>query len=200
MDGNYDCLSISRRSEVAGSSSILINRRGTHVQVGWLGDPNGGPIEQPDLLSWGDPLTAGDPCDWLLEVERLAGLARGPQGLSPSTPSSLALRWISQFLTINLGARKRWTAWTVVRLGDDELGILEAFPAALRWLNGGLDTTRNTLVWFVGHEDKREATYVLSVDGDLWLQDGTCIRLQDEHTSGGSISDLVVRTAVRDLP
>ena len=111
LDGFYDCLSIRRLPDpLLSSGSIEINRNGSHVKVGWLGNPDDASEGEP-LLSWGDSYAEPDPRTWLRILEATAGLLPPRKRLPPSTPSSLALRWVATFLSMQTGSRPRWTAW-----------------------------------------------------------------------------------------
>jgi len=194
----YDCLSVRRLEKPWSVPTIALNRNGTHVKVDWFGDL--GSFHENDLMSWGDPLEAPDPRDWLLELERLAGLRSPTQGLPASTPSSLSLRWISRFLSLQLGARDRWTAWTVDSADDDPYGCFEAIPGALTWVRSQTTQHPAYYVWFVGDARTRSAQFALSADGDLWSRDHRQVSLPAEHTSKGSITGLVARTSGLPLP
>jgi hypothetical protein len=102
MGGRYDCLSIRRLPDVLHSPSIAINRNGTHVNANWFAGFDGSEHEGV-LLSWGNGYAAEDPRAWIVELERAAGLGTPAGRLPPSTKSSLVIRWIGAFLTMQTG-------------------------------------------------------------------------------------------------
>jgi len=105
MDGQYDCLTVRRLAAPMIGPSIQLNRLGTHVSIDWFGPKQHAPANIP-IASWGDPLLDTDPLQWSRMVEQLAGLD-STRSMPPSTPSSIALRWITAFLTAQIGSRDR---------------------------------------------------------------------------------------------
>lgn len=195
----YDCLSVRRIQEPWSAPTIAVNRNGTHAKVdSFMSYPRG---DASTIISWTDAITVGDPRDWLLRVERTAGLSPPPGALPPSTPSSLALRWIAQFLTIQLGSRRRWTAWTEADTPRD--GGRDSYaqmPAVQEWVRTQKVGQSRYLVWFVGQRQSEQPHYALSAKGDLWSSNGDHSDLLALHRSAGSMVDLITRTAAGTLP
>ena len=62
-----------------------------------------------ETLRWTDAVVDGaDPAAWVRRVEQLCGLPHRGGLLPPSTPASLAVRFVSIFLLTQLGSRTTW--------------------------------------------------------------------------------------------
>ena len=62
-----------------------------------------------ETLRWTDAVVDGaDPAAWVRRVEQLCGLPHRGGPLPPSTPASLAVRFVSIFLLTQLGSRTTW--------------------------------------------------------------------------------------------
>lgn len=205
LDGFYDCLSIRRLPDpLTSPASIAINRRGTHVKVGWLGKSTSGRDDDVSL-SWGNAYAGLDPRPWLRQLEASAGLDAPKSGLPPSTPSSLAIRWIAAFLALQAGSRPRWTAWN--DWSEVDSGVQPAdfdkVPAAGEWLrrNGGGKAAARVV--FVGNDlgPEREPRFALSTEGDLWRVGAAPIKLTGVYESTGrQLVRTVLETAGNYLP
>jgi hypothetical protein len=152
------------------------------------------------LLSWGNGYAAEDPREWIVELERAAGLDAVVAELPPSTKPSLALRWIAAFLAMQLGARPRWSAWNdwaELDYGQHPANF-EAIPAAGEWLRARGNAEAAALVWFVGTVEGNEnrPRLALSVDVHLWRRDRAVTDLPKAYRSAGSsLTSLVLATA-----
>jgi hypothetical protein len=205
FDGSYDCLSIRLLpNPLLSSGTIAINRNGSHVRVGWLGKVDEAPEDEP-LLSWGSAYAEPDPRRWIRELEEISGLPTPGKVLPPSTPSSLALRWIAGFLSLHTGSRPRWTAWndwSEVDFGQRPADF-DVFSGAAQWLRtqgGGPATAR---VLFIGTYDdaSRKPVFALSSDGHLWRADAPVIDLPQVYTAvGRSLTQLILATAANAVP
>ena len=202
MDGHYDCLSIRRADDILGSPDIALNRHGTHVNVSRLDGASG---NEAPLMSWGDGFAAPDPRDWIRRLEASAGLRAPTGGLPPTTRSSITLRWIGAFLRIQLGTRKRWTAWndwSELDYGEPAVDF-DAIPAARQWLREHGPPEAAAQVWFVGTEalGERQVHFALNSTGTLWTPAGDEIDLLTAYRSAGSsLTKLLVATASERLP
>ena len=205
FDGFYDCLLVRRLPDpLASPATIAINRHGTHVKVGWFGQPELAPDDEP-LLSWGDAYAHPDPRDWLKRLEETAGLPATRSTLPPSTPSSLVVRWIAMFLAMQVGSRPRWTAWndwSEVDFGSKPADF-DKIPDTARWLHSQGGGGAAARVLFVGtYEDqKREPRFALSTEGHLWQPNIESVELPRAYAANGRrLATTVVETAAGYLP
>lgn len=204
LDGFYDCLSIRRLPDpLTSPASIEINRRGTHVKVGWFGQPQSASDNEP-FLSWGDAYAQPDPRDWLKRLEESAGLEAPRSTLPPSTPSSLAVRWIALFLAMQAGSRPRWTAWndwSEVDFGSPPADF-EKIPRAGKWLRSHGGGSAAARVLFVGTYEgsTRQPHIALSVEGNLWQSNNETVELPRVYAATGRrLATTVVETAAEFL-
>lgn len=206
----YDCLTVRKLATPWTGPEIAFNRHGTHMRVERFDvDP---PLDGT-VLPWPNAFNETQqlgPREWLRWLEGKAGLAP-PQGpLPPSTPSSLAIRWISHFLAMQLGSRRRWTAWTQWHpTAEDYASSFNAIPAAGVWARERGGPCPQAWLWFIGtarrgyetpHDLSLKPTFVLSAGGDVWTRSGGHHQLQHLHRPGRSITELVQRTAGDVLP
>lgn len=203
FEGHYDCLTVVRRSRPLDWPAIRFNRHGCHADFGWFG-PGEAPAApaQGSLIRWTDYLYAEDPRDWLAELEARVGLPKPRRRqLPPSTPASLTVRWIAQFLSAQIGARPRWTAWTVIDAAASRFAYsFDALPGPAQWVEEqGDDLAAVHGVWFLGTHDGAPHL-ALSWAGDLWTANGARWLLPAERRPGESITSLVARTAGPHLP
>lgn len=210
VDGAYDCLTVGRLSTPRSAPQIHLNRHGTHMLVNRFDADASGPGE---VLPWPnafDETEENDSRDWLMWLESVAGLTN-PQsgGLPASTPSSLAIRWISTFLALQLGSRERWTAWTCAPGAGRGSSTFATIPAVHHWVERSPVPDSAALVWGLGTARRGESTwadpylepeFALTATGDLWSRSGVHHQLPSLHRPGGSITDLVHRTAGDALP
>lgn len=202
FDGHYDCLTVVRRSTPLDWPAIRFNRRGSHADFGWFGTGVPPAAAEESLIRWTDYLNAEDPRDWLVELEERVGLPRPiGQRQSSSTPSSLAVRWVAQFLSAQVGSRPRWTAWTVIDPAASGFAYsFDALPGPGRWVEQqGDDLAAVHGIWFLGTHDGTPHL-ALSWAGDLWTANGEHLQLGDERRPGESMTSLVARTAGHYLP
>ena len=198
FSGLYDLLEVHGLQTPGDHPALSFNRNGANLSVSRFGSGGGADSE---LLQWQEALYLEDPRDWIVKVERAAGLRSPSGGLPASTASSLALRWVSQFLWTHLASLRRWTAWTEDRV-DIEAGDnpFSRFPQALRWVHSQGGGSARFLVQFVGPADRRAPQFALTAAGDLWDADGPRHHLPSLHQSGGSVTQLVTQTAGSVLP
>ena len=167
FDGFYDCLTVRLLATPAYPPSIMFNLPGSGAAVHPMIGPRVGTDDQV-VLRWHEPLLASDPRDFLLELESHAALPP-PATLPPSTPSSLAIRWIAAFFAAQLGGRDRWTAHNV---WPDELHLdatpFKRFPAAWEWVRQrGNDFS--VLVWFL--TSGKGPDIAVAANGVVWRAD-----------------------------
>lgn len=181
LDGFYNCLAICDTKAEGRTIVAQMNRRGTSLAL-----PDG------VLWHWTRGWETDDPRTWVLKVEQQLGLHPPTGGLPASSPSSLVVRWISQFMSMQLGARDRWSTAG----GLPESDLLSSF----RGLDGGLSQD-DWRYWTLtsGAQGKPAAQIVLSIEGILYARDQDPIHLVDRHSSGGSIAMLVLDTVPRLL-
>ncbi|MCD9198318.1 TY-Chap2 family putative peptide chaperone [Aeromicrobium wangtongii] len=143
-------------------------------------------------MSWREAYEGGrDPRDWLIRFEQMIGLESTVGGLPASTPSSLALRLVGQFLVSSIGARDAWIAGGPRRWkGSDRL-----IPAGARWTG---DDARPYPIepLFIGQRDEHRPVAALSPSGHMWTAD-KAFDLQNEYLEAGSINALLLRTMPR---
>ena len=121
-----------------------------------------------------------------------------------------AWMWISHFLAMQLGSRRRWTAWTQWHpTAEDYASSFNAIPAAGVWARERGGPCPQAWLWFIGtarrgyetpHDLSLKPTFVLSAGGDVWTRSGGHHQLQHLHRPGRSITELVQRTAGDVLP
>lgn len=202
FEGHYDCLSVVRRSSPLEWPALRINRKGCHADFSWFGQGEPAAVAGEQLIRWTDCVNAEEPRDWLIELESTVGLSKPrSRKLPPSTPASLAIRWIAQFLSVQVGSRPRWTAWTVIDPAASAYAYsFDELPGPGGWVEKqGGDPAAVHGVWFVGTHDGTPRL-ALSWSGDLWSASGKHWHLPTERRSGESITGLVVRTSGPLLP
>lgn len=133
---------------------------------------------------------------WIARREQDLGLEPPTNGLPASTPSSLALRWIAQFLAIQLASEFPW--YTYSGTSDLTERSADLHLHHREWQASHPDSER-ARVWLLIRGGDDRATFGLSDEGDLWTHDRH-VRLAEEHRSGASMTELVVKTAGKDLP
>lgn len=167
-------------------SVALLDMNGSGVDVG---------IQWPTAL-----LPGRDPRKWLIEFERLVGLPSPSGLLPPSSPAALSVRWTATFLKLQAGSRRPW--YTTPEAIPDSYCSVEPRSLALapvrRWVESNPDRQPLLIHLVRGVEEPSEL--VLSPDGDLWRANGEHHSLPLLHTSGGSITELVLRTVPDLLP
>ncbi|WP_109686047.1 hypothetical protein [Branchiibius hedensis] len=119
-------------------------------------------------------LGAEDPRERIRTTEERIKLV-APQGssLPPSTPRSLSIRWIAQFLLIQLGSREHWFA-----RGNGIAG----------WTLGA------------GLGERFEQRIVLNADSTVLIPGATPFNLASQRQSDESMTALVARSATTLLP
>lgn len=176
LDGFYDCLALIDVSHPDMPVLAQFNRNGTAVSV------TGG-----RLARWTSGWDCEDPRDWILEIEAAMGLEAPRAGLPASTPSSLATRWIAAFMRLQLGSRERWYS-TGRELDEREAAEFQ-----------GLDLSRSVRRqhWILGTGSVgvvQDLKVVVGREGTAYQKDRAPVDLAGHHTSGGSITALVVST------
>lgn len=145
QDGFYNMVTL--RPLTALEPDIAINK-GSSVLVGWFGDS--GQQREDRQMNMRDYLVAQDPRDWILELERRAGLTPPASPLPASTPNSLAVRWVGAFTTAQMNSRRVLTPETHPGwLTTPEAG---EFPATAAWARTIDHPAPGTLTIFL--EDK----------------------------------------------
>lgn len=143
------------------------------------------PTAEAGSLAWDSPMI-----EWIRLRELDLSLAPPTHGLPPSTSSSLALRWVAQFLCIQFGSRRAWYSYCGRDLQGIDMGLHEGHEQWIRQ-HGEEDLGR---LWYLVEGGQRKPTFAVSADGDLWSRDAHW-RLQDEHVPKESMTALILRTA-----
>lgn len=161
--------------------------------IGFLGLPgaNATSYRAPAPESWNDAWLGDDPAGWIEEFERSLGLTPPTGRLPPSTPSSLALRWVSELLRAQLGGLTPWIAggehrWAPATSLAPAASLAQASTAGLAPL-------------CVGPRDE-EPRHAVTPEGDLWGRSGLIGNLRQLHRDGSSITRLLVETVPDELP
>jgi hypothetical protein len=184
--GQYFRINLCRRIGGELRLIVCVNAAGANcMRAQEVADSAGEPTATTGFL-WPRVFHEEDPREVVREFERWVGLAQPSGPLPPSTPASLAIRWVAMFLNLQIGGRHGWTArsresWS----GDDA------------WLAPVPRSMNQVLVCTV---DPPEAVFLLSPEGDLWGRDGSHFRLADVHRSKSSMTRLLVETAEAYLP
>lgn len=193
----YDCLTVCRRSAPLEGPVIRINRNGSHADYSWFGSQTEPSQPTYGLVCWTDYLFSNDPRAWMTDLEQRVGLAPHSGPHPRSTPASLTMRWIAQFLSAQIGSHPRWTAWTVIDPTADPMAhSFDLVEPAARW---AMEAGQHLGVWFVGTHDG-DPRFALSWTGDLWSIAGDHWHLPSERRRGESITSLIARTSGSTLP
>lgn len=206
----YDCLALCDRTTLG--SLLYVNRTGTGAKVNTDG---GGVVRWTS--AWGDlvdaeasaaywcarssepnPFETGEmPIrQWLTRREHELGLEPPRHGLPASSPSSLALRWIAQFLAVQLASEYPWYAYSGGR--DLTARLADLHPHHREWQAAHSDEDRPR-VWLLTRAGEGRAQYALSDDGDLWTRTRH-FQLPKVHKPGAGMTQLLVKTIGGDLP
>ena len=177
LDGFYDCLGICDLQTKGDRLLAHLNRRGSGLAL-----PDG------TVRRWTRGWEEDDPRPWILRLEDRLGLTPPRGQLPPSTPSSLAVRWIAQLLSIQLSGRDRWfvTGGAPRPAGGTEI----SFP--------GLPGVRNIderSCWTLGPgvDDRvTDPQVVVTVNGVVHRRGKDPVNLSQRHTSGSSMTRLVL--------
>lgn len=177
LDGFYDCLAICDVTAHDRPVLAQMNRRGTSLA-----------LADGALWRWTRGWDAEDPRDWVLRVEQRLGLRAPTGGLPISTPASLAVRWIAQFMSMQVGARGRWSTagGLPARETIGSFPGLEVVPDKDEW--------RYWTVSSGPHGTAGRQQVVLSIEGVLYTRGQDPTHLSSAHRSGGSIVKLVLDT------
>lgn len=210
----YDCLTLCPRKDPTNHTYLEVNRTGVNARI-WLA--NGETLIVPWVAAWANRheaesiafLRATDFWDppqdiqapnrvWILERERELGLEAPVGGLPPSSPASLALRWIAQFLAIQLTSEQPWYAYSADVAGLSERGS-RLHPHHREWQAQHPEPEGACLAWLLIRGGDTHATFGLSADGDLWTPEQH-VHLPRVHRSGEPVTRFVIETAGRSLP
>lgn len=212
----YDCLQLCPLDDPTGYPFLEVNRTGTDAR--WSCEPSdpesvtpwttsmadrheaeAWAAEMSVIWSGGGPRLFETPSPnrrWLLERERDLGL-EPPRRLPASTPSSLALRWIAKFLSVNVGSEQPWYAYTGGHDLTERLADLHANHR--EWQAQHVHEWQKQWIWLLIYGGEDRARIALSAQGDLWTTDRH-FKLHSLHQSGRPITSLLVRTAPHELP
>lgn len=210
----YDCLRLCPLDDLGGYPFLEVNRSGVNAQ--WARELGGSEGLAPWTTAlgnrheaeawaaekaeeWGGPRlieTESPTHQWILQRERDLGLAP-PRHLPPSTPSSLTLRWIASFLSLNVGSEQPWYAYT----GGHDLTerLADLHPNHREWQASHPLEGQRRLVWLLVYGGEARARLALSAEGDLWTP-REHFKLQTIHRPGAPISALLLSTAMDQLP
>lgn len=209
----YDCLQLCRLDRPSGYPFLEVNRTGVNARwalatgeqsvTPWttaMGNRHEAEAWAAErAMEWGGPRlidTTSPTREWILQRERDLGLTP-PHGLPPSTPSSLALRWIAKFLSVNVGSEQPWYAYTGGRDLMDRLGDLH--PNHREWRAEHVHDWQRDWIWLLIYGGEARARVALSAQGDLWTREQH-FRLKSLHTSGAPITALLLHTVSDLLP
>jgi hypothetical protein len=190
----YDCLSVRPLGAAKIAPGIDFNRFGTSVRVSWFGTEGSGPNEPP-ILRWDEAFADDDRLDWIRHVEDLAGLD-SPTKTPASTPSSLALRWISAFMAQQFGSRRRWRAHNTWYDGPAQR-YLPNHPAAARFAEQ-FGENGSAHVWLLQSEDDTLSAAVCA-DGTLHIPGRDRVELLPLYRKGGSSLLRLLAATAADL-
>jgi len=205
----YDCLALCDRTTLKGL--LLVNRMGTGASV-----TEDGPAVRW-TSAWGDLVdseasvaywSVGSPesnpfnrvampiRQWIARRESELGLVPPRNNLPASTPSSLALRWIAQFLAVQLASEFPWYSYS----GGHDLTerTADLHPHHREW-QAAHSAEDHPRVWLLIRGGEDRARYAVSDTGDLWTQTDH-FQLSREHQSGAGMTQLLVKTIGTDLP
>lgn len=207
----YDCLALCDR--VTLQSLLYVNRTGTGASV----NTEHGPVVRW-TTSWGDLVeseasisywAAGssepNPFNqvempirqWIARREFDLGLEPPQGGLPASTPGSLALRWIAQFLAVQLASEYPWYSYS----GGHDLTERSAdlHPHHREWQAAHAHDADRPRVWLLVRAGEDRARFGLSDAGDLWTRTSH-FQLPREHKPGAGMTQLLARTVGDELP
>lgn len=208
----YDCLALCPQKEPASRSYLAVNRTGVNAS---LSKADGDESVTPWVTAWANRHEAesiaflGDPTwgpqaspaphrTWILEREHDLGLKAPAGGLPPSSPASLSLRWIAQFLALQITSEQPWYAYSADVFGrSDRVGQLHPHHREWQAQHPGPENACRT--WLLIRGGDTHATFGLSADGDLWTPEKH-VQLPQVHKSGQPATRLVVETAGQSLP
>jgi hypothetical protein len=190
----YDCLTVRPLGAPKVAPGVDFNRLGASVRVGWFGAPGAGP-KNPPLLKWHDVFADDGRLDWVRGVEDLAGLD-SPTRTPSSTPSSLALRWLSAFMAHQVGARRRWRANNTWFDGPAQR-YLPDYPAAARFAEQ-FGESGTAHVWLLRSEDGSRGAAVCA-DGTVHLPGRDPVELVPLYRKNGSSLLRLLAATAADL-
>lgn len=210
LDGMpYDCLALCDSRTLKGL--LLVNRIGTGATVG-----EGGRVVRW-TSAWGDLTeseasvaywSAGSPDSnpfkqvempirqWIARRELELGLVPPSKGLPASTPGTLTLRWIAQFLAVQLASEYPWYTYS----GGHDLTerTADLHPHHREWQAAHSDED-HPRVWLLIRGGEDRARYALSDGGDLWTRTDH-FHLPKVHRPGAGMTQLLARTVGDELP
>jgi hypothetical protein len=195
--GQYDCLSLIEFSD--GLHSVLdVNRGGGSVHVHCGRNPQ-------SWTDWSDRMLT-DSCDFLDEIGGAIGL-ESPKLLPKSTPTTIAFRFVCEFLTHAVGRLEPWEC----RNGFcDTSGYgsgrreswFNCFPGIVpeHSPKGLVDCQLESDFgyWFILKRD--EPVICLDTDGRLYKLGGETLNLMASYGKHKRIWPVIVETALELLP
>ena len=195
--GQYDCLSLIEFSN--GFRSVLdVNRGGGRVHVHCGRNPQ-------SWSDWSDRMLA-DSCSFLDEIGAAIGLA-APKPLPKSTPTTIAFRFVCEFLTHTVGRLEQWECrngfcdTSGYGSGKREMwfnsfpGIItEHSPKGLA--NGRLESAFG--YWFILKND--EPVICLDTDSRLYKLSGEAHDLMASYGRHKRVWPVIAETALELLP
>ena len=146
-------------------------------------------------MLWSDAhANNGDPVAWVRELERRCGLPAPRGDLPRSTPGSLAVRWVSAFLTSQIGGRFKWL--TVQEAALDHAG--SGFDRLRAWLRENPRQPQELVL--LAEQGEQVPRLAVTSNGDLWHADGKQHHLPTLHRSGQPVTALLLKTVPGFLP
>jgi len=203
--GHYDVLAIFAPPYADARAIVMLNRAGT-LQV-HVRDESGGTPDLRVVGTWADVLSASNPHGFAKVIESAAGLPIVPKA-PPSTPRTLAYRFIATLLTMTVNDRNTWDArnefidssgdgWP----GEAELrGHLDSFPDTRRDFSSitalGLWHEPESHFWAVMKDQIPVA--IVSLEGHVYRSDRR-YSLTEEYTAMGRRMFPVVASILNGL-
>lgn len=141
-----------------------------------------------DRMEWRDAYDGfRDPREWLLEFESMVGLDSPESGLGASTSSSLALRFVGQFLVATLGSRQHWIAGSAGRWH----GRANLIPPDVAWPHRNARPHPVEAI-YIGERGADQPVAALAPSGDVWTAAGGHFDLESEYKRAGSVTGMVL--------
>ncbi|MDP1563733.1 MAG: hypothetical protein Q8M16_20315 [Pirellulaceae bacterium] len=196
--GQYDCLELAEFTSQGTESWVMVNRNGSVTLFR--------PGKDRTWQNWVER-TLSDPVRFVDEVARSLALV-SPQPLPSSTPHTLMLRFIAEFLTVSIGRPNFWQCRNGFRdsSGYERSGKrnewFEQFPEIFNIeppkLSRDWKLEPAYCYWFLLKDDVPELG--LDTDGRVYRKDGQVIELAPLYKQHRKIWSLIVAVAADLIP